>query len=166
MGKQIRSFFLDDRGDIPNNPDLPVIVYEGVFRDQLDMEPQFEQHNWTGIWTGDIYDYHHYHTNTHEVLGVKAGSATVLVGGDDGQRLELRAGDVVVFPAGTGHKKLDSSQDFEVVGAYPDGRTPDLKEKDPGKRAQAVNQIQNVPVPNTDPVYGEDGPLLHKWVKK
>jgi uncharacterized protein YjlB len=162
---QIRSFFANDTGDIPNNPTLPVIVYQGVFDDNLSMEEQFEQHNWTGTWIGDIYDYHHYHTNTHEVLGVKSGSATVQIGGDAGERLELKAGDVVVLPAGTGHKKIDSSQDFQVVGAYPNGQNPDLKEEDPGVRAQALSQIKNVPIPETDPVYGETGPLLHKWVK-
>lgn len=165
MGEQVRSFFLTDAGDIPNNPDLPVIVYQGVFEDNLNIEAQFEKHNWTGTWTGDVYDYHHYHTNTHEVLGVKNGRATLLVGGDEGERLELKVGDVVVLPVGTGHKKLESSEDFAVVGAYPIGTTPDLKEKNPGARAQAISQIKNVPVPDTDPVYGESGPLLEKWVK-
>lgn len=165
METQVKSFFLNDKGDIPNNPDLPVIVYQGVFDDNLNMESQFQQHNWTGTWTGDVHDYHHYHTNTHEVLGVKSGNATVLVGGDGGERLDLNAGDVIVLPAGTGHKKIDSSQDFEVVGAYPNGSTPDLKQKDPGKRAQALSQIRSVEVPETDPVYGESGPLLEKWVK-
>jgi uncharacterized protein YjlB len=165
MGTQVRSFFLNDAGDIPNNPDLPVIVYQGVFADNLNMETQFEQHDWTGTWTGDVYDYHHYHTNTHEVLGVKSGQATMLLGGDSGERLELKAGDVVVLPAGTGHRKIESSEDFAVVGAYPNGSKPDLKEKDPGARAQAKAQIKNVPVPQTDPVYGENGPLLEKWIK-
>jgi uncharacterized protein YjlB len=165
METQVRSFFIKDTGDIPNNPELPVIVYQGVFNDNLNMESQFQLNNWTGTWTGDVYDYHHYHTNTHEVLGVKSGKATVLVGGDAGEKLELKAGDVVVLPAGTGHKKIDSSEDFEVVGAYPNGNKPDLKEKDPEGRTQALSQIKNVPLPETDPVYGESGPLLEKWVK-
>lgn len=33
MGTQIRSFFANDTGDMPNNPTLPVIVYQGVFDD-------------------------------------------------------------------------------------------------------------------------------------
>ena len=165
MKPQVRSIFLNDAGDIPNNPDLPVIVYQGVLEDNLNIEAQFEQHNWTGTWTGDVYGYHHYHTNTHEVLGVKSGKATVLLGGDGGERLAIKAGDVVVLPAGTGHKKIDSTEDFTVVGAYPNGTAPDLKKKDPGVRAQVLSQIKNVPVPGTDPVYGERGPLLEKWAK-
>lgn len=165
MEGQVRSFFLTDRGDIPNNPRLPVIFYEGVFKDGLDMEAAFARHNWTNSWSGDVFDYHHYHSNTHEVLGVKSGSATVLLGGDDGERLELKAGDVVVLPAGTGHKKLESTDDFEVVGAYPNGMSYNLWKRDPQGRAQSLDEIANVPVPDMDPIYGEDGPLLHKWVK-
>jgi uncharacterized protein YjlB len=166
MKGQVVSFFLKDTRDIPNNPDLPVIVYHGVFTGSTDIEAQFRQHNWTGTWTGDVYNYHHYHTNTHEVLGVKAGKATVLIGGDGGERLELHPGDVIVLPAGTGHKKVESSHDFAVVGAYPNGQTPDLKVKDPGTRANALSQVRNVPVPTTDPVFGENGPLLEKWIKQ
>jgi len=165
METLVRSFFLNDAGDIPNNPELPVIVYQGVFADNLNIQAQFEQHNWTGTWTGDVYDYHHYHTNTHEVLGVTSGKATVLLGGDGGERLDLKAGDVVVLPAGTGHRKMESTEDFAVVGAYPNGSTPNLNKKDPGVRAQALSQIKNVPLPETDPVYGESGPLLEKWAK-
>ena len=29
----VRSFFVKDDGEVPNNPDLPVIVYNGVFAD-------------------------------------------------------------------------------------------------------------------------------------
>lgn len=164
MSIQVRSFFLKADGQVPNNPDLPVIVYEGAFSDGLDLETAFSRHNWTGTWSGDIYDFHHYHTNTHEVLGVKDGTATVLVGGEAGERLELKKGDVVVLPAGVAHKKLESSDDFVAVGAYPEGTTPDLKEREPSVRAEAINQIRNVSVPKTDPVYGDSGPLLEKWV--
>lgn len=31
METQVRSFFAQDTGDIPNNPTLPIIVYQGVF---------------------------------------------------------------------------------------------------------------------------------------
>ncbi|WP_409306113.1 cupin domain-containing protein [Peribacillus sp. SCS-155] len=164
MNSQVRSFKLKDAGDIPNNQELPVIVYEGIFSgNPNDIESAFNRHNWRGSWSGGIFDYHHYHSNTHEVLGVKAGTATILVGGDDGERLELKVGDVVVLPAGTGHKNIESSDDFEVVGAYPDGMAHNLRKKDPGLRAQAVTEIKQVSVPETDPVFGEKGPLLEKW---
>ncbi|MBO2944612.1 cupin domain-containing protein [Paenibacillus sp. F411] len=166
MDTPIQSFYVHDDGEVPNHPELPVMVYKGVFQDgALSMEAAFKRHGWSGSWSGGIYEEHHYHSNTHEVLGVKAGSATVLVGGDAGQRLELLEGDVLVIPAGVAHKKLESSFDFEVTGAYPNGASPNLRKRDPAQRAQSISEIQNVPIPDQDPVFGEEGPLLHKWVK-
>ena len=166
VNSQVHSFFLKDDGQIPNNPDLPVVVYQGAFDDHPNrIEETFIRHGWSGCWTGGVYDYHHYHSNTHEVLGVKSGEATLLLGGDSGERVKLTQGDVVVLPAGTGHKKVESSPDFTVVGAYPNGNSYNLLKQDPGKRAQALHEIRDVAVPEQDPVYGEDGPLRHKWVK-
>ncbi|NMO94378.1 cupin domain-containing protein [Paenibacillus lemnae] len=166
METPIQSFFMKDDGEVPNHPDLPVIVYKGVFKDGPGgIESAFNRHGWTGSWSGGVYDYHHYHSNTHEVLGVRSGSATVLVGGDAGERLELAQGDVLVLPAGTAHKKLESSPDFEIVGAYPGGGTPNMRERNPTDRAQSIAEIRSVPVPDKDPVFGDEGPLRHKWVK-
>lgn len=165
MEMDITSFFLQDDGQIPNNSELPVVVYKGAFADGLPIEETFQQHNWKGSWTGDVFDYHHYHSNTHEVLAVKEGEATILVGGDEGERLELKKGDAIVLPAGTGHKKLQGSHDFEVVGAYPDGASYNTRKQDPADRTKAIAEIKNVPVPQNDPVFGEEGPLLEKWIK-
>jgi uncharacterized protein YjlB len=162
----IRTFRFVDDGEIPNNPTLPVIVYERIFRDQPEeMEAAFNRHHWANSWTGDVFDFHHYHSNTHEVLGVKRGRATVLIGGEKGERLELECGDVIVLPAGTGHKKLEIRDDFEVVGAYPDGMHYNLRKRNPEERAQSLSEIESVPVPETDPVFGDEGPLHHKWKK-
>jgi uncharacterized protein YjlB len=166
MSANERSFFLKDDGQIPNNQELPVIIYEGVFSDNPnDMVGAFNRHNWTGSWSGGIYDYHHYHSNTHEVLGVRSGQATILLGGDSGERLEVKTGDVVLLPAGIGHQLVKATGEFEVIGAYPNGMTPNIIQQDPAGRAQALQEIRNVPVPETDPVYGDNGPLLRKWVK-
>ena len=172
MDVQVRSFYMKDDGQVPNNPDLPVIFYQNAYDGDTGPEPDsirgsFAGHGWTNSWTGDVYDYHHYHTNTHEVLGVVRGRATMLLGGDAGERLEVKPGDVILLPAGTAHRKLDSSDEFEVVGAYPDGMQPDLKERDPKEKASAKNTISNVPVPGQDPVFGKDeqSPMFHKWIK-
>ena len=172
MDVQVRSFYMKDDGQVPNNPDLPVIFYQNAYDGDTGPEPDsirgsFAGHGWTNSWTGDVYDYHHYHTNTHEVLGVVRGRATMLLGGDAGERLEVKPGDVILLPAGTAHRKLDSSDEFEVVGAYPDGMHPNLKERDPKEKASAKNTISNVPVPGQDPVFGKDeqSPMFHKWIK-
>lgn len=153
-----------DDGVIPNNPKLPVIVYEGVFKENPnEIEATFNRHNWLRSWSGDVFDYHHYHSNSHEVLGVMAGSVTVLIGGENGELLNLNIGDVLLLPAGTGHKKLESSDDFVIVGAYPNGNGYNLKKRDTGVRAQSLAEIQSVPLPESDPVYGDSGPMLQVW---
>ncbi|WP_090832754.1 cupin domain-containing protein [Bacillus sp. UNCCL13] len=159
-----KTIMFKDDGEIPNNPKLPVIVYEGVMEENPnEIEATFNRHNWLGSWSGDVFDYHHYHSNSHEVLGVKAGKATVLIGGEEGDRLELNKGDVILLPAGTGHKKLESSDDFVIVGAYPNGNGYNLRKRDPGVRAQSLGEIRSVPLPDLDPVYGDSGPMQHVW---
>lgn len=166
MKINMKLFMCKDDGEIPNNRELPVIVYEGIFQENPDnIELTFNRHQWTNSWVNGIFDYHHYHTNTHEVLGVKAGQATVLIGGEKGEQLELHTGDVIVLPAGTGHKRLKSSADFSVVGAYPEGKSPNLKKRSSGKEASLLDEINRIGVPETDPVFGEGGPLLEKWKK-
>ncbi|HXO96731.1 MAG TPA: hypothetical protein VN857_09120, partial [Chthoniobacterales bacterium] len=75
----------------------------------------------------------------------------------------VRAGDVIVIPAGVGHKNLGASDDFGVVGAYPGGRHWDLLTGKPGERPKADQNIAALPLPDNDPVYGPDGPLRKIW---
>ena len=77
-------------------------------------------------WRNGIYAHHHYHSTAHEVLGIVAGSVRVRLGGESGKTVELRAGDVVVIPAGVAHKSEGASPDLLVVGAYPGGKSPDM----------------------------------------
>ncbi|HLU49376.1 MAG TPA: hypothetical protein VK116_14870, partial [Planctomycetota bacterium] len=97
-------------------------------------------------------------------LGVTRGSATVRFGGDArGVTIELGAGDAVVIPAGVAHKNLRASRDFEVVGAYPDGQSYDMCYGKPGERPRADESIARVPLPEADPLFGRDGPLIDAW---
>lgn len=160
--------FRDD-GSIPNNPELPLVRYRSPIRipDGADpaalFEALFARNGWQDSWRNGIYDYVHYHSRTHEVLGVARGHARIRFGGNKGRVFKLRPGDVVILPAGTGHQSLSASKDLLVVGAYPrsgkyDECTGLSKEHD-----NAVRSIPKVPLPKKDPVYGADGPLLDLW---
>lgn len=162
------SFRLSDDGMIPNNRKCPLLLYRQALtlpaHDPAGhFETLFASNRWSGSWRDGIYAFHHYHSTSHEVLGVYSGSATVLFGGEHGVTQEIQRGDVVVIPAGIGHKNLGSSEDFGVVGAYPAGRHWDLCYGRPGERPRADGNIAQVPVPELDPVYGLDGPLRQEW---
>ncbi len=46
-----------------------------------------------------IYDYVHYHSRIHEVLGIAWGSGKVKFEGTKGRTFTLKAGDVAILPA-------------------------------------------------------------------
>ena len=127
------------------------------------IEDRFRAHGWGNSWRDGVYGTHHYHSEAHEALGVYAGRARVQFGGERGPVFEVRAGDALVIPAGVAHKRLDSSGDFGVVGAYPPGQSPDMCYGVKGERPASDERIARVSGPQTDPVFGGDGPLLELW---
>jgi uncharacterized protein YjlB len=159
--------FKDD-GIIPNHPAWPLIVYRGPVRlpSKLDpaavLEEVFESNGWGKSWRDGIYDYVHYHSQIHEVLGIARGTAKVQFGGNRGRILSLKAGDVAVLPAGTGHRKISASRDLLVVGAYPPSGTYDLCTKSED-RQRSLRTIPKVAKPRKDPVFGSGGPLVTLW---
>ena len=163
--EQIMYRFEDD-GSIPNHPDYPVLVYKQAITDVDGMRQTFEANGWGNSWVNGIFDYHHYHSNTHEVLGVKAGRATVQLGGATGDLVSIETGDVLILPAGTGHRRLEASADFMIVGAYPEGRDYDTLTGRPEERPASLDRIEAVEKPKTDPVYGTTGPLHEAWTKE
>lgn len=157
---------IEEREGIPNNPRLPVIIYDGAFpADGTDlatvMEARFAGNGWPPQWRNGIYDFHHYHSQGHEVLGIAAGSAELVLGGPKGRNLTVRAGDVLLLPAGTGHCRINASADFLVIGAYPPGQSGDIVRSAP--TAAIRDAIAQLRFPPTDPVYGQDGPLRQYW---
>ncbi len=75
------------------------------------------------------------------MLGIARGRATVEFGGPRAARLSVEAGDVVVLPAGTGHRRIEASGDLLVVGAYP--LNGSLDQKRPGEidHAKAITNV-------------------------
>lgn len=159
--------FTDD-GVTPNSRH-PVVIFRQVFSLDPDigadwLEGHFAENGWTNAFRWRVYDYHHYHSNTHEVLGVYAGNALLQLGGEHGEQIQVHLGDVIILPAGTGHKSISHSDDFAVVGAYPDGREPDLIRLEDKRPRDVRDKVDSVPLPENDPLNGksEEG-LLNLW---
>lgn len=165
---QIVTMQLTENGTIPNNNNLPVLIYRNVFgfgdSDPASViEQVFSRNNWTGSWRNGIFSFHHYHSTAHEALGVYSGWAEVQLGGEGNEAVRIEKGDLVVLPAGTGHKKIGSGKGFAVVGAYPDGQRYDMNYGKPEELELAKKNIIEVPLPSNDPVYGEEGLLFTHW---
>lgn len=163
----VESFVLPEHDWVPNNPTLPVLIYRGAVATgdceatAKAFEDTFEANGWPPQWRDGIYDYHHYHSTAHETLGVAAGSATLTIGGPGGRDIRVEAGDALVLPTGTGHRAIEASDDFLVVGAYPAGQDWDICREAPDEDAR--ERMANLPIPDTDPIEGSAGTLTEEW---
>src|ERR687890_46305 len=100
---------------IPNHPRFAVLLYRGVEGAGAGAEAAralFAEHGWRGSWVDGVFDFHHFHSTSHEVLAVVAGRATLELGGPQGRAFDVGAGDVVVLPAGTGHRRAATAGGF------------------------------------------------------
>ncbi len=163
---EIETLELGPGGDVPNSP-LPVLLYRAAFPSAdgraARIERAFDEHGWRGLWRNGIFAYHHFHDNAHEVLGIAQGHAVVQLGGAAGPVVTLQAGDAVVLPAGTGHKRLAASPDLLVIGGYPPGQErPSLLEGGDSTPDVAA-RCAAVPLPASDPVEGAGGALMRLW---
>jgi uncharacterized protein YjlB len=157
----IEEYRFEDDGSIPNSR-IPVLVYRGAHPLGADLadrlEAIFERNDWSRGWRDGIYDYHHFHSTAHEVLGIARGEARIRLGGEHGRTVAVKAGDVMVLPAGTGHRNEGSSS-----GAYAGGRSWDICRGEPTQREQKLRNIRAVPLPTADPLHGAVGPLTQRW---
>jgi uncharacterized protein YjlB len=166
--QQPLTFRFADDGLVPNNARWPMLVYPGAVTLPADVDPAkvmedlFGSNGWDDSWRNGIFGYVHYHSRIHEVLGIARGTAEIRFGGDKGKILDVKAGDIAILPAGTGHQRLSSSADLLVVGAYPPFGTYDLC-RSAEQHAEALRTIPKVRRPDKDPIYGRDGPLLSAW---
>jgi uncharacterized protein YjlB len=161
------AFHFADDGTIPNNPTLPLLVYKQALPVGSDLASAFERlfaaNGWSDGWRNGIYPFAHFHPGGHEVLGIARGQARVRFGGAAGTEIAVAAGDVAVLPAGTGHQRIAASDDLLVVGAYPATSDAAVMRAGAAAHDRAIAGITRVPLPEQDPVYGRDGPLMKLW---
>lgn len=166
---EVTPHLLPAREQFPNHPRLPALHYRAAFpalptvKAAESIERTFTRNGWSSGWRDGVYNYHHYHSTAHEVLGCYAGRGLIQLGGPEGPVVEFKRGDVLVLPAGVAHKSMDTSKDFSVVGAYAQGRAYDMLRGHAGEQEEATRNIAEVPVPELDPVSGAGGPLTQHW---
>ncbi|MBE7219536.1 MAG: cupin [Caulobacteraceae bacterium] len=160
---------LPPSGAMPNNPWLPALIYRaalppGTPDKAAAFEDLFGRNGWPAQWRNGIFAYHHYHAEAHEVLGIARGGTAVLLGGPDGPLVQVSAGDVLVLPAGTGHRNMTPEADLLTVGAYPPGAVCDVRRD--ALPAEAMARMRHVPFPDSDPVLGHGGALTRLWMHR
>lgn len=164
---EVISQIIKPNGNFPNNAQYPLLIYKNVL-EMADEKPSniedfFKENGWVNSWVDSIYDFQHYHSNTHEALVIFEGNCTIEIGGDQGVFFEITKGDVIIFPAGVSHKNVKSSNDFTTVGAYPFDVDYDMNYGKVEEHPRVDNNIQNVKLPETDPIFGKNGLLFKYW---
>ena len=159
------------------NSRLPLLIYRNALSSggedlEAKVKEMFFVNDWLNNWTyRGVYPYPHFHSTSHEVLGVVRGTIPLRLGGAQQSPMLFSAGDVIVVPAGVSHtafaddehRSLGGSDDVLMVGGYNEGRDWDLmrdgQTSDAEMRA-AVKRIMSLPIPQRDPVTGDP---MHEW---
>jgi uncharacterized protein YjlB len=157
--------FEPDEG-IPNNS-LPLVCWKGRLpgeaRSGGGAAALFLRNGWQGTWVYTVFPYWHFHTRGHEALACVSGRARIGFGGDHGITTDVEQGDVCVIPGGVGHKRVESSEDFQMAGCYPPGQEGDIVK--PGDIAveAAAQLIARLALPETDPITGLTDGVVAAW---
>jgi uncharacterized protein YjlB len=154
---------------IPNTSlqNYPLLIYHECFPQSTSAAAIEAYLRFVGVvepqWRYTMYNTTHFHSTTHEVLCVASGRARLCFGGEDNPgkvEAELKKGDVIIIPAGVGHRLLqDLDGGFEMVGSYPKGKDWDMCYGREDEKAK-IEGIKNLGWFEKDPIYGDEGPAL------
>lgn len=151
---------------IPNSV-LPLIVWKDALpheaRNGEAASALFARNGWGGNWVWGVYDFWHFHTRGHEVLGCVSGTARIGFGGEGGIAVDIEPGDAVIIPAGVGHKCLEASGDFRVAGGYPPGQEGNIVRPGDVEIEAAEAAISALALPEKDPVTGSAERMMRWW---
>jgi uncharacterized protein YjlB len=163
---EIEKHILKPDGGIPNSG-LPLVLLKGALppeaRDGEGACALFKGNGWGGNWVWGVYDFWHFHTHGHEVLGCVSGRARIGFGGDAGMVAEMAQGDVVIIPAGVGHKSVEASDGFQVAGGYPPGQEGNIVRPGEMDDERIAAEIAKVEMPDIDPVDGSRQKIAEWW---
>jgi uncharacterized protein YjlB len=162
-----QKLFFEPHGGIPNSS-LPLVIW----KDRLPRSARsgnaatalYRRNGWQGTWVYTVFPFWHFHTHGHEVLACVAGSARIGFGGDNGAKVEVTVGDVCVIPAGVGHKRLESSSDFQMAGGYPPGQDGNIVRPGDLDDRRINQEIAQVALPRTDPLTGKPDGIVKIWL--
>lgn len=142
----------------------PLTIYKSVF-DGIVTADRIESHfrsvgEVVPQWRYTMFRQSHFHSNTHEVLGIADGRAKLCFGHPDNPNRVIEIvnrGDVILIPAGVAHCLLeDYHSGFEMVGCYPaDSKQWDMCYGDV-ENEKVIAQIKSLPWFGQDPIYGDN----------
>jgi hypothetical protein len=100
---ELEVLHLTRNGWVPNNDQLPVVLYRAAISiigadPASHFEERFERNGWPPQWRDSVYDFHHYHSTAHEVLGFARGYAKLILGARMGLRLWFALGMLPSHP--------------------------------------------------------------------
>ncbi|PWY94853.1 cupin domain protein [Aspergillus sclerotioniger CBS 115572] len=158
-------------GGIPNTSvqSKPLMIYHKAFNASAsDLATHLEEIGEVRPqWVYSMYSQTHFHSTTHEVLGVVSGRARLCFGGEaNPERFEptVEKGDLIIVSAGVGHRLLDDlgagHESFKMVGAYPPQKQWDMCYGESREENKVSRNIQELDWFHSDPLYGTDGPVL------
>ncbi|MCJ1386915.1 hypothetical protein MMC17_010043 [Xylographa soralifera] len=145
----------------------PLLIYHSAFPPSTSASAIESHLHKIGVvtpqWRFTMYSTTHFHSSSHEVLVISNGKAKLCFGGEENPKNVqpvVEKGDVIVVPAGVGHRLLEDLQGgFEMVGSYPTGKQWDMcygREEEKEK----IEGIRKLEWFDRDPIYGQEGPVL------